>query len=191
MKAEEKIYKAYLEAKANKLYFNQIKDLTNLSNSSLQNIIKKLLDQNTIKKEKTKSNTFYQIKNKKLFTLKFSEIAINKFNNLNINVKVPLRNFLEKLPVDIFSVVLFGSSSRKQETKKSDIDLLVISSKKTEMNYITKEVNAISNYPLNVFQCNLKQFAESKDPVIFQAKNTGFPIRGEQNFYEVLANEYQ
>ena len=42
--------------------------------------------------KRTKSNVFYTIKNKKIFELSFSEIAISKFNNLNIRHFEYIRN---------------------------------------------------------------------------------------------------
>lgn len=80
MKPEEKVYQAYFESKKSSLYFNEIKELSKLSDSSLANTLNKLTKNNTLTQEKTKSNTFYKIKDKKLFALKFSEIAIQKFN---------------------------------------------------------------------------------------------------------------
>jgi len=190
MKAEKKIYKAYLNSKENKLYFNQLKEFTQLSNSSLQNVLNKLLKNKIIKIDKTKSNTFYQIQNKKIFALKFSEIAINKFNDLNPGVKVPLINFLKNLPKEIYTIVLFGSSSRKQENKESDIDLLIISNKKTDLTKNKKEAEIISRYNISLFNATLKEFMENKDHIIIQARKTGFPVYKEQNFYEEILNEY-
>jgi hypothetical protein len=80
MKAENKIFKVFFELQESKLYYNRIKEYSNLSHSSLQNTLEKLKISQTLVEEKTKSNTFYKIKNKKLFALRFSEIAINKFN---------------------------------------------------------------------------------------------------------------
>ena len=190
MKADEKIYGAYLELRQEKLYFNQLKDFTKLSNSSLQNALNTLIKNGAIKLNKTKSNTFYQIKNKKLFSLKFSEIAINKFENLNFEIKSPLRNFLKEIPEHVFTIVLFGSASRKEEQKKSDIDILIVDDRKTDFESLKKEINNSSNYPLSIFKCSTEQFYKNKDPIIIQARKTGFPIYKEQNFYEVLLNEY-
>ena len=190
MQAQEKIILAYLELKQNKLYFNQLKEYTKLSNSSLQNALDKLLQDNILKLIKTKANTFYQIKNNKIFSLKFSELAYNKFKDLNIGVKVPLRNFIEKLPDNIFTIVLFGSSSRKEEQDGSDIDIMVVADKKINLESLKKEVNIISNYPISIFICSIDQFYKNKDSIIIQARKTGFPIHREQNFYEVLLNEY-
>jgi len=190
MKASKKIYQVYLKSRKSKFYFNQLKEHTKLSNSSLQNVLDKLVKDKTLKLNKTKSNTFYEIKNKKLFSLKFSEIAVNKFEALNFEIKSPLRNFLKEIPSHVFSIVLFGSASKKEEQKPNDIDLLIVENKKTDLESLKKEINNSSNYPLSIFKCSVKQFCKNNDPIIIQAKKTGFPIYKEQNFYGVLLNEY-
>ena len=190
MKPEEKVYNAYFESKKSTLYFNEIKELSKLSDSSLTNTLSKLLKNNTLTQEKTKANTFYIIKDKKLFALKFSEIAIQKFNSLNINIKVPLRNFLKNIPEDIHTIILFGSASRGEETKDSDIDLLIVSNKKADFSKNKKEAEITSKYPLSLFNSTIAQFKENKDHVIIQARKTGFPIHKEQNFFEVILDGY-
>lgn len=190
MKPEDKIYRVYFECKKSTLYFNEIKELSKLSDSSLANTLNNLTKNNILNQEKTKSNTFYKIKDKKLFALKFSEIAIQKFNNLNIGVKVPLRNFLKNIPSKIYTIVLFGSSSRKEERKESNIDLLIINSKKLNLLNYKNEAEITSKYQISLFQATIKQFLDNKDDVIIQAKKTGFPICKEQNFYEVILDEY-
>jgi len=190
MKPEDKIYKTYFESKKNSLYFNEIKELSKLSDSSLTNTLNKLVKEDTLGQEKTKSNTFYKIKNKKLFALKFSEIAIQKFDDLNIGIKVPLKNLLKNIPKEIYTIVLFGSASRKEEQKKSDIDLLVITNKKINLTNNKKEAEITSKYRISIFQATIAQFMQNKDDVIVQARKTGFPIYKEQNFYEVVLDGY-
>jgi len=190
MKAEEKIFKAYMTSKESRLYFNQIKEYTKLSNSSLQNSLDKLIKNKTITVEKTKSNTYYKINDKKVFAIEFSKIAFENFKNLNKGVRIPLEELLSNLETEVFTIILFGSSSKKQETKDSDIDLMIVSDKNIkELDDIKKKAELISNHPLNIFSCNVKELKKSKDHLIVQAKTTGFPIKGEQNFYEVLLNE--
>ena len=190
MKPEDKIYKAYFESKKNSLYFNEIKELSKLSDSSLTNTLNKLTQNSVLTQEKTKSNTFYKIKDKKLFALKFSEIAIQKFNNLNIGVKNPLKNFLKDISKEIYTIVLFGSASRKEEQKESDIDLLIISNKKTNLANNKKEAEITSKHPISIFHVTIEQFMQNKDDVIIQARKTGFPICKEQNFYEAILDGY-
>ena len=190
MKAEEKIYEAYLKSGEPKLYFNQLKELTKLSNSSLQNVLNKLVKERILSLDKKTSNTFYEMKDTKLFSLKFAEIALTKYHKLNVEIKAPLKNFIEKMPKNIFTIVLFGSASRNEQGEGSDIDVLIVTDKKEDFEKIKKEVNSISNYPLSIFKCSVKQFYESKDHIIIQARKTGFPIYKEQNFYEVILDEY-
>jgi predicted nucleotidyltransferase len=190
MKAENKIFKVFFELQESKLYYNQIKEYSNLSHSSLQNTLEKLKISQTLVEEKTKSNTFYKIKNKKLFALRFSEIAINKFNKLNYNIKIPLNHFLKNLPEEIYTIVFFGSASRGEENKNSDIDLLIVSNKKIDLSKNKKEAEITSKYPISLFQATTLQFKQNKDDIIIQARKTGFPIYKEQNFYEVILDEY-
>lgn len=190
MKPEEKIYQAYFESKKSSLYFNEIKELSKLSDSSLTNTLTKLTKNNTLTQEKTKSNTFYAIKDKKLFALKFSEIAINKFNSLNTSVRTPLKNFLKNVPKEIYTIILFGSASRKEEQKESDIDLLVVTNKKLDLKNNKKEAEITSKHPISLFQASVQQFIQNRDDIIIQARKTGFPIYKEQNFYEVVFDGY-
>lgn len=191
MRPEERIYRAFFEAKKPRLYFNEIKEKTKLSDSSLWNTLKKLTTNKTFNKIKTKSNTFYEIKNEKLIAIKFAEIAIKKFENLNTGVKIPLKEFLKECPKDIQTIILFGSASKKQEKKGSDIDLLIVANQKKEINELTEKINAISNYNISIFEITYDEYIKNKDHVVVQAKKTGFPIQNEQLFYEVQINEYR
>ncbi len=190
MKPEEKVYKAYFESKKSSLYFNEIKELSMLSDSSLTNTLAKLTKNNTLTQEKTKSNTYYKIKDKKLFALKFSEIAIDHFNSLNAGVKTPLRNFLKNIPKEIYTLIIFGSVSRNEEQKESDIDLLIVAEKKTDLKGNKKEAELTSKHHISLFQANINQFLENKDDIVIQARKTGFPIYKEQNFYEAVLDGY-
>jgi predicted nucleotidyltransferase len=185
MKPDEKMYLAYFESKKLELYFNELKELTGLADSSLANTLKQLVAKRILSVNKTKSNTYYLIKNKKLFALKFSEIALKNFSELNRGVRLPLQSFLKQTPRTVFSIVLFGSATRKKERKDSDIDLLIVSDLEFDVESLKKEVESVSNYPLNIFRCNVEQFVKAEDHIIIQARKTGFPIMGEQNFYEV------
>ena len=122
--------------------------------------------------------------------MKFSEIALKNFEKLNVEVKAPLKNFIKEIPKDIFTIVLFGSSSKNEQKENSDIDLLIVGDNKSNFEKIKKDVNSVSNYPISIFKSSVRQFYANKDPVIIQARKTGFPIFREQNFYEVILDEY-
>ena len=188
MKPEDKVYRAYFESKKQSLYFNEIKELSKLSDSSLASTLAKFVKNGITVQEKTKSNTYYHIKDNKLFALKFSEIAMQKFNDLSTVIKVPLRNFLKAMPEDVYTVVLFGSVSRKEEQEDSDIDLLIISNKRPDLSKNKKEAQLTAKYPLSLFNATITQFKENKDDIVMQARKTGFPIYKEQNFYEAIVD---
>ena len=63
MNALDKLYRAYYAANKIKLYFSELKELTGLSNSSLQNALRKLESEKQILKLKEKSNAYYILKN--------------------------------------------------------------------------------------------------------------------------------
>jgi len=172
---EKKIYLAFY--KKRKQYFNELKEETKLSNSSLQNTLKKLEKQNLIKKEKTKSNTFYSIQNKEIASIKFSEIDIEKLNKLNTTIKTPLNEFISFIPKEIHSVLLFGSGSKKKETKDSDIDIMIIAhsfeDKDLQKKYFEtilekvkeakKEAEVISNHSINYFVITYEEFENHRN----------------------------
>jgi len=190
MKNYEKIFNVYFESKKNSLYYNEIKELSNLSDSSLSRILKFLVENKFLSIEKTKSNTYYNIYNKKDFILEYCKIAYNKFKKLNRDVKIPLKNFINLLNHNIYTVILFGSASRGDETEESDIDILLVSNiKNKNIKKIKDKVNLTSLYPISIFECSIEEFKNSEDHVVIQATNTGFPIYKEQNFYEMILNE--
>ena len=194
----EKIYKAYYDTKKLRMYFNEIKEITKLSNSSLQNAISKLIDKKIVIKEKEKSNTFYRLNDINVIKFEFSKLDIQRIEDLDINVKIPLKELIKTTKGNISFALIFGSASRREETKKSDIDILIVlnnfNDKRLQKLYETETINifeeekkrldAISNHHFSFFFCTTKQFKISKDHIISQAKTTGFPIIGNQSYYE-------
>ena len=114
-----------------------------------------------------------------------------------MGVRIPLKNWLGKFPSAVESVIFFGSASRKKEKEESDIDLVVILHSfdnlelqklyegeiKQRINNLTKKINSESNYPLKTVFIKSDSFKISKDHLILQSKETGFPIFGGFNYY--------
>jgi predicted nucleotidyltransferase len=203
MHTQEKIYSAFYESKKDKIYFNELKDLTKLSNSSLQNALKILINNKILEKQETKANTFFIIKNKKLFTIEYAKIAVIKFEALHRDVRIPLKDFIKKVPKELISIIIFGSAARNSETDKSDIDLLVILyqfENDTQQEYekriikqienVKKDIQTQSIHRISLAFTTSKELIEGKDHLVKQAKETGFPIVNEQTYFEVLQNEY-
>ena len=187
---EYKIYNAYFTARKRQLYFNELKELSGLSDSSLSNTLQQLVTQNILLKKPTKATTHYAIHNKRLLTLKFSELALQTFQTLKPNIRIPLEHFINNTPQTTFTIILFGSASRQQERTDSDIDLLVVTDHKTNFTTQKQKAEVTATHPLSIFTCTTQAFISGDDDVILQAKKTGFPIYKEQNYYEVVLDEY-
>ncbi len=195
MEAKDKIYHTFYNVKNSWLYFSELKEKTKLSNSSLQNVLKKLEKGGIIEKDKRKSNTFFRIIPDKKSII-FAWIDKERFENLNLGVRIPLKNWLKYIPPEMDFVLLSGSASRKKEG--SDIDLIVVLHSfpnlnlqklyergiKQEIKQINKKINSESNYPLKVIFTKSDSFKTSEDHLIKQAKETGFPIYGSLKYYE-------
>lgn len=197
VKNKEIIYQAFFNSNKNKLYYNQLKDITSLSYSSLQTVLKRLKENEEIVEEKTKSNTFYSLTNK-CRAIEFTKITIDKINNLNIDAKIPIKDFIKLVPSEIFTIILFGSVVLNQEQKGSDIDLLVVLHKfddddlqklyeeeiREKFERIKKEINTRSIYPLSLFITNKEEYLKKEDYVIQEAILKGFPIKNQLQLYE-------
>lgn len=197
IKNKDIIYQAFFNSKEDKLYYNQLKEITSLSYSSLQTVLKKLKENREIEEEKTKSNTYYSLTNK-CKAIEFTKITKDKLENLNLNVRVPLKDFIKLSPTEIFTIILFGSASIKQEKKGSDIDLLVVLHKfendelqkiyekeiRKKFEKIKEEINTRSIYHLSLFITNKEEYLKNKDYVISEATLKGFPIKNQLQLYE-------
>lgn len=177
----EKIYYAFYKEKRKSLYFSQILRLTKLSIGSLQNALK-----NTkLKKIKTRSNVFYEISSETFEILTFMGFDFKKTNALDENVSVPLLDFTKNITKSIYCLVHFGSTSKNNHRKGSDIDLLVVTEHgEKEITKLAQKISKRSIYPLSVFFCTPEEFESGNDQLIIQAKRTGYPLYGHFYFYE-------
>jgi len=193
---KERVYLAFYNSKKQRMYFNEIREKANMSISSLQNAISKLEKTGEMEKSKEKSNTFYTLKNEEMIGLNFARFDIHKLNNLNVNVKMPLKEFLEQVQGVAF-IILFGSSSIGAEKKGSDIDMLVVlynfgneklngiyqKEAKDKIGQIKKRVDAKSLYPLSLVFIDEQEFKTRRDYLLDEAKKTGFCIYNQQYYY--------
>lgn len=200
---EEKVYFAFYETKKKMLYYSQLKEHTGLSDSSLQNALKKLKASNEVASVREKANTFYLLKDKNKAKIRFALFDCERLERLNTDVKVPVKKFLAEMPKSASFVILFGSASRKQEKKGSDIDLLVVlhSFKNKTLQKLYEEeikaafeqakekISASSIYPLGIFYTARDSYAKDDDRVAIEAKQSGFCISGNMEYYEVMLNE--
>jgi predicted nucleotidyltransferase len=199
----EKIYCAFYDGKQTELYYNQLKEITKLSDSSLQNALKKLEVNNEVIVKKQKANTYYSLKNKKLTALHFTAFDYEKLEMLTRDTLIPIKKFISELPKSNGFIILFGSASRKQERKDSDIDILVVlhefnnpklqkeyeQEMKREIEELKDRISATSIHPITVFYTTINEFKSSEDRLVTEARDTGFCIEGNLTYYEVMLDE--
>ncbi|MEA2003531.1 MAG: ArsR family transcriptional regulator [archaeon] len=200
-----KIYLAFYQSKRHRLYYNQLKEHTGLSDSSVQNALKKLKETREIKQIKEKSNTYYQLKNKDMIRTTFTIFDYEKLESLDIDIKTPLKQFVSLKPKEDAFVIFFGSASRDMYKKNSDIDLLVILNsfenkrlkelyeKETKNSFekLKEKINASSIYPINIIYADIDKYKKNNDRVVTEAKNTGFCIDGNLLYHDVMFDELQ
>jgi transcription initiation factor IIE alpha subunit len=115
LSSTEKIYKAFYNTEETELYYNQLKEITKLSDNSIQNALKKLERNREVGVNKQKANTYYSLKNKSLTAIQFTFFDHEKLENLKSSINIPVKKFLSEMPKSIVFIILFGSASRRQE----------------------------------------------------------------------------
>lgn len=174
-----------IEVLKDRLYFNQIHELTHIkSKNNLLKNLDLLVNLKILNKEKNKSNTFYSINYENQFTLILLQlININKFQNLPFDRRNAIMELIKNSKPTMS--VLFGSTAKGNFKKNSDIDILLVYNFKTK----NIDVDIGSKYGIRINAVILK-FSEInvKNSTIKHIFKTGYPITGHMYFYEVIKN---
>jgi hypothetical protein len=79
--------------------------------------------------------------------------------------------------------VLYNFSNQKlQEEYESEI--------KIEADKVQKRITATSIYPIRIVYATVADFLKDEDRLIAEARNTGFCIGGNLEYYKVLLNRH-
>jgi len=168
-----------------KMYLNEIYEKTAIkSKNNLLKNLNSMVDLKLLKKEENKSNTFFRINYENYVSLKL--ISLN--NSINF-YKLPFNRIriIEEL-VKILKpnlAVIFGSTAKGNYDKNSDIDILMIYNEKQIG--LAEEIKHISSrYGLRV-NAIISTFAEieKKTEALIHVIKTGYPIVGEEYFYDL------
>ena len=90
-------------------------------------------------------------------------------------------------------VFVFGSTAKGTFKKESDIDLVLVYNKKElEDTKLKRDINAVTGVKIQTFIIKFDYFKEQikkeEDNVITHAIKTGFPITGNDKFYQEVLN---
>ncbi|MFH1209240.1 MAG: nucleotidyltransferase domain-containing protein [archaeon] len=172
-----KIIEVLAEGKA---YFSEIYEKAKIkSKNNLLKNLSLLTSSKILIKEENKSNTFYTINysNSVLIAL-LSLINKTKFEKLPFNIKKSILECIFMIKPRIS--ILFGSYAKGNFTKESDIDLLFVSDKANREKI--KEISSRYGVKINLIFIEIQDF-QSKDETIAHILKTGYPLTGEEYFY--------
>ncbi|MDO8563775.1 MAG: nucleotidyltransferase domain-containing protein [Nanoarchaeota archaeon] len=172
--------------KKEKLYLNQIAELTKMkSRSNLISTLRKLVKGNILKEEKTKGNTFYSLNYDNRITLTLLQLlCTSKLYNLPFEY----RKAIEEIEKSNFShiIFLFGSVAKNTFTKESDLDLLLIYNDSGDMRAAQTAKGIGKKYGITV-NPTLISLAELRRPSdsLKHILQTGYPVFGYIQFYDI------
>ncbi len=112
------------------------------------------------------------LKNEKALALiQLTEIEKkDEFFSEKKDLQLILRDLVKSIESQInpVSIVLFGSYAKGNATEESDIDVLLISKTKSEIDKITKEIYAKYGKEINVIIMTPTEFKKQKDKVVIK-----------------------
>jgi len=173
-----RIIEVLIEGKA---YFSEIYEKTNIkSKNNLLKNLNLLASSNILIKEEKKSNTFYSINYSNDVSIAILNlINKTKFEKLLFKIKKSILEIIFALKPQM--VILFGSYAKGNYKSNSDVDLLFISineDKKT-----IKEISSRYGIKISPIFIGFKEF-DSRNEQIAHILKTGYPIIGEEYFYD-------
>lgn len=193
-KGREKILECFYRNSKKELYFSEILRETKLTQNTTLKHLANLQKLNIIISTKKIGNTFYKInpKNPLIFAI-FSYSDYKRLNELPSERKRAINEFLGNIKVKPLIAIIFGSTAKVTFRKESDIDILLIYNKKElEDSKLKKDIEAVTGIKIQTFIIDFDYFKEQilkeEDSVITHAIKTGFPITGNDKFYQEVLN---
>ncbi len=123
----------------------------------------------------------------------FEIFDFDKLEQLSMIRKNAISCYLNKLSEKPVFAILFGSTAKETYTESSDIDILIVTNKKTSTKEAEKETDALTAIKVSTFQITYADFLDElklkKDKVIQSAVLTGYPLINHISYYEVILNE--
>ena len=179
-------------------HVRKIKKVTGLSEHTLLKYLKELETKKVLtSKEQGNLKIFEVNAQNPLVIIFFSYFDILRLNDLEYKRKRAIEEFLRRLKeIKIpYFILVFGSTSKGDYTKYSDIDLITVydiynKNINAKISSLVGEILAETGLKINQILMNLKEFIIEKDNksnyALQDALQTGYPIFGNVLFYEVI-----
>jgi predicted nucleotidyltransferase len=174
---------------AGKLHLRAVARAANLHEPSASAALQALEKSNILFSEKQGNQKLYSLKPTQNSYAVLSLLDLERLQSLPRIRQSAIHYFLDKLEKPIFAVV-FGSTAKDTFKEDSDLDILLVTNKKTPTQPAQKHAEALTGIRVNALQMTLEDFRMElrlkQEPVIQAALKTGFPVFNAAYFHEVL-----
>ena len=169
-----KILKFFLENPYKEVYLRELAKNLKLSVFAIKKYADLLIKEGLVKEERKANLRYFKANTNNLF-FKYLKIAFN----INLILKSGLIDFLKENIANISSIILFGSIAKGEDTKKSDIDILIIGKEKP-LNLEKFEKKLERDINLHIFiWSDWNKKAKKDTPFYFEIIGPGIPLYGE------------
>ena len=168
------IFKFFLENPYGEVYLRELAKKLKLSPFAIKKYIELLIKENLVKDERKANLRYFKANINNLF-FKHLKIAFS----INLLIKSGLIDFLKESIVNVSSITLFGSMAKGEDSKESDIDIVVIGKEKNfnlsrAKEKIGREIN------LHIFSWSeWNKKAKQDKPFYFEVISHGIQLYGE------------
>lgn len=185
-----RILRHFYENKDGSVHLRDLARKTGLNENSAYRFLNQLEAAGILSSEKDGNMKKYRMKKtKKTYSL-FACLDTEKLQRLQTIRKQAIDIFMDVLEEKPIIMLLFGSTAKNSYTKKSDIDILLISNKKTDTKNAKDYVEAQTTMKINDFQITFDQFQKEirlkEDQVIQSAIETGYPLTNHIYYYRCI-----
>lgn len=169
-----KAVKFFLENPYEEVYLRQLAKKLNLSSFAIKKYADLLVKEDLIKEERKANLRYFKANIDSLF-FKHLKIAFN----VNIISKSGLIDFLKQNLANISSIVLFGSMAKGEDSRESDVDILVIGKEKyTDLDKIEEKLDKKINLHILSWS-DWNKNAENNKAFYFDVITYGIQLYGE------------
>lgn len=185
-----RILRHFYENKDGSVHLRDLARKTGLNENSAYRFLNQLEAAGILSSEKDGNMKKYRMKKtKKTYSL-FACLDTEKLQRLQTIRKQAIDIFMDVLEEKPIIMLLFGSTAKNSYIKKSDIDILLISNKKTDTKNAKDYVEAQTTMKINDFQITFDQFQKEirlkEDQVIQSAIETGYPLTNHIYYYRCI-----
>lgn len=168
------LVKFFLENPYEEYYLRELAKKLKLSPFAIKKYCDILVREDIIKEERKANLRFFCANASSLF---FKQLKISF--NINLILKCGLLNFLKENIANVSSIILFGSMAKGEDSKESDVDILVIGKEKyLNLEKIEEKLDKkINLHILSWSEWNKN--AENNKAFYFDVITYGIPLYGE------------